>query len=97
MTLRARPTLTYSQSVENAGLGLRARLLHRLDQDLSTVCRIAYRSQECYAGTTHAILGFHMHMKPKAIDRCHCCFLRLDVSKFPGKPDERSLWSAFMC
>ena len=67
------------------------RLSHHLDQDLSSFRRIAYHSQECYAGTTHAILGFHKHMKPEAIDRCHRCFLRLDVSMFPGNQDERIL------
>jgi len=48
-------------------------------------------SQECYAGTTHAILGFHKHTKPEAIDRCCRRFLRLNVSKFPGNQDERIL------
>jgi len=45
------------------------------NQDLSSFCRIAYLSQKCDAGTTHAILGLQAHMKPEAIDRNHRCFL----------------------
>src|ERR1700674_920627 len=105
MTLEpGRHRLTRSQS-KIAGLGsrviwggrcgesiaLRARLLHHLDQDLSSFRRIAYHSQECYAGTTHAIWGFASHRNPEAMYRCHGCLLRRDMSKFPGNQNERIL------
>ena len=42
-----------------------------------------------YYGCFH--VRFHADMKPKAINRSHRCFLRLNASKFPGKEDERIL------
>jgi hypothetical protein len=51
------------------------RLLHHLDQDFPTFCRITHLSRKCDTGATHTILSFQAHMKPEPIDRCHRRFM----------------------
>jgi hypothetical protein len=64
-----------SATRSNYSLGARARLLHHLDQHHSSFCRIAYLSQKCNTGTTHALPGLQARMKAEAIDCHHGRFL----------------------